>query len=313
VTTPKDSQQPHDEVTDEELDAALAAGDAKLMDYVRTYADPIPTLTVLLANTGDEGSQPDPAHPEDMVPSGTSSRTDAMELIMHRMHLRKLVRMLERLTGGGINHQLDDAIKSFLGRRGFPSFFTELDVALQAVCLALPYDGAVSRDFARDLDAVRDEALNAARALDLAPDVGCGVVPVACAHEQAYELGRALKLASALVLNFEPEHDRELRSALGEAVAHARALDRHLEDALSIALIRYREDSAQQIIASGADLFGLPVQAREVLVGVVWDDDTRWAPGLREHVAARSTEIAPGLYRITPDSTERDTHKIVSM
>jgi hypothetical protein len=51
--TPTDGPQPHDELTDDELDALLAAGEARLLDYVRKNTDTTTALAALLEIDAD--------------------------------------------------------------------------------------------------------------------------------------------------------------------------------------------------------------------------------------------------------------------
>lgn len=94
---------------------------------------------------------------------------------------------------------------------------------------------------------------------------------------------------------------------------HSRAPGRAHTLARDRAADRDRALAAREVVASGADLSGLPVPDLEVLVGVVWDRDTRWAPGVRERVAACSEEISPGVYRVVPGGNERDPHEVLSL
>ncbi|HET9970328.1 MAG TPA: hypothetical protein VFQ68_18995 [Streptosporangiaceae bacterium] len=165
---------------------------------------------------------------------------------------------------------------------------------------ALDRAGDLARVLADDRVGDLDRALN--RALDL---------------DLNRALNRALDLDRDLALARARTRVRLLIPALNRARALARDLDRARDFVLALdrardfvlALNRARDlarDLAErEIIASGADLSLLAIDDVEIVVGVVWDDETTWPPGIADHVRAASQEIRPGVYRVGGGS-ERD-------
>jgi hypothetical protein len=313
LNDPNDPPRPRDEPTDEELDAALAAGDEQLLDYVRTHAHPVRTLFALI---NDETAQTVPIEPEPTVPDDRplSSSTGPAGLIAQRIHTRHLMGVLSQALAS-------------------------LNIVLRAAALVRDLDAArrvdPARDRSRALDRVSDLARDLARDLDLdaARD---RLFEIARSPDPAYfdhgpgELVRILTRDLALTLDRAHDPDPDLAACLDRArdlvQAHLFAdltstrdlvedLARAIERAFNLTSSRDGVLAAEEVVASGADLSelsDLSVSDLELLVGMVWDRDTRWAPGVRERVAACSREISPGVYRVVPDGNERDPHEVLS-
>jgi hypothetical protein len=87
----------------------------------------------------------------------------------------------------------------------------------------------------------------------------------------------------------------------------ARDLALTIDIARKIASDFAREVHTLQIDASGVDLTEVDITNAAVLDGVIWDEETRWPPGVRDSVEPPvSEEIWPGVYRVrTGDAPDR--------
>jgi hypothetical protein len=172
--------------------------------------------------------------------------------------------------------------------------------------------GPAHRIRARALDHALDHALVQALALVLDRDLA---FDLALALNRVRALDRDLRLARTLVCDLGLDLVRALVRAfdLVRDLDLALALDRDL--ARDLARARYLIGDCLEgveIDASGADLADLELSTSslaEVLAGVVWDEDTRWPPNLRESILAQSEQIRPGVYRVRGGGTERDPHE----
>ncbi|MET8142713.1 hypothetical protein ABZU32_20605 [Sphaerisporangium sp. NPDC005288] len=85
---------------------------------------------------------------------------------------------------------------------------------------------------------------------------------------------------------------REFDHAIARAVAHARALTRVLDEAA--------------VDASGMDLSDLQVPYLDLLVGVIWTQETIWPVEITAEIRARSHEIRPGVYQVVGGNERED-------
>ncbi|MFC0040586.1 hypothetical protein [Actinomadura rayongensis] len=275
--SPPDNEPTDTDLTDTELDAALAAGDAQLLDHVRTHADPAAALTALLDDT-PASAPADPAQPTSGDADTSALRAaKAADQIRNRDHALTLGRELDSALDRA--RALDRALVSTLGRA----------LALGSV-LTLENALDLARDLASALDRTLDYDRARARALDRA-------------RGQASDL--ALALASAL----DRARARDFTSVLDSARARtlARTLANSLIRARDHARGRARDLMALPVNASGADLTGIRLTDLAALDGVMWDEHTRWPPDLRELIAGRSQEVTPGVYQVR-GGTEHDPH-----
>ncbi|RKS79597.1 hypothetical protein BZB76_1072 [Actinomadura pelletieri DSM 43383] len=118
MTTPDGPLPPDDEpnesdLTDAELDAALAAGNAELLDHVRAHADPAATLAALLDDVLDELPDQAPS-PPDRIRPGELDRARALardlfsDLVNACDHARDLARDLMELPVNASGADLTD-------------------------------------------------------------------------------------------------------------------------------------------------------------------------------------------------------------
>ncbi|WP_171064513.1 hypothetical protein [Actinomadura soli] len=257
---------------DEALDAALVAGDAELLNYVRTYADPAHALAALLAECPPD-NQPDTMATIDPALAGPAQQIQIRVLVLALTHAVTPAHDLADDLARDLAHARDLARSHNLAR----TLAHDLD-------FLLGLGGTLDRTLARTL----------VRALVRARDLDHALARV-LAHNRDFDRG----------LSLARDHSRDLALNLALDLAHdldlVRDLVRDLEDSLA----------SVEIDASGADLAELELaesSLTEVLAGVVWDEDTRWPPDLRESIAARSEEIRPGVYRVR-GGTERDPHE----
>ncbi|WP_165969240.1 hypothetical protein [Actinomadura sp. KC06] len=257
---------------DEALDAVLAAGDAELLNHVRLHADPTRVLAVLLDEL-----------PRENLPDLTTTFKLAgpAQQIQVRTFIFGLVYDLD--CGIELVHDLVLALA-----RDFDPAHVDVIAHAHARVRAFGHTLDLGRTLGHAL--VRDVALY----LDLDH-----------VRDHFHDLDRALGLDLGLARG--PAQARDFVRVHIRVHALAFALDAALSGA------RFLEDFLVrvEIDASGADLADLELaesSLAEVLAGVVWDEDTRWPPRLRESVAARSEEIKPGVYRVR-GGTERDPHE----
>ena len=264
------------ELTDTELDAALGAADAQLLDHVRAHANPVVALSALLGGTSTDAQ--DRAAPlSDGAATQIRARTQAhtLERDLHRASL-----------GVGILAALLDPD---------PAFSRTVD---------LNDLRARTHDVARVLTRAVGRAGDLARALDLARHRHSGAArTIATLLIQVRDGARTLTGDLDHVVDLDCGDARDLDSAAAQASHLVRDLDGACGRARSLA----HNLAAQPVNASGADLSEVSLPDLAVLEGVVWDEFTRWQPGLRDRIADRSEEIAAGVYQVR-SGTARDPH-----
>jgi hypothetical protein len=273
---------PH-RLTDKELDSALSARDAQLLDHVRAHANPASTLVALLdLNVDLNPAVPSAPHrPPDpstthVLPSLDNPRTPA-RVIASRMRVLDVALDLAR------------ALVLALGIDRSRALDIDLDIdrtLARARDTACTLDSDLALDLALDLDLALARARDTACTLDLDLDHALG-------------LDHAQKIARVLALNIDLNLVQEVARVITRARDLALDIDRALSDV--------------PVDASGADLSDLKLgeDLREyphVLVGVVWNRDTRWPPGMHVWIMRLSEEIKPGVWRVR-SGTERDRHE----
>jgi hypothetical protein len=171
--------------------------------------------------------------------------------------------------------------------------------------------GVQARDQARADDMARDQARADDQASPSTP-TAAGPLDRARISDLVRALDRALVRASAhdLAPSFTRgiSEDLDLSLALARAIDDPRARARDLamakdvadglERAFTILMELLRELDAVQVDASGSDLSRLDLSDLDVLVGVIWTQETKWPLDKVERIRAQSEEIHPGVYRV---------------
>jgi hypothetical protein len=238
---------------------------------VRAHANPEGILVALLDLNGDlDLSVPSDPHPWPDSPT-TYARPSFDNLHNPARVITSRMRVLDLALG------LARALVLALGIDRSPRRDLDIDLAL-----GIDRSRDLDRALARDLD----RAL--ARTLDMALDLDLDL-----------DLAHAQKIARVLALDIDLDIVQEVARVITRARDRALDLDRFL--------------STVQVDASGADLSDLelghdPREYRHVLVGVIWNRDTRWPPGVRVSITRISEEIQPGVWRVH-GGTERDPHE----
>jgi hypothetical protein len=150
----------------------------------------------------------------------------------------------------------------------------DLDHALDH---ALDREHGRTLNHARALTRARDRARVLARGLDMAGGPGDPPVETTRAHVQPLDVVQDLLRA----LSQAHRHTFDLKTALDEV----------------------------PVDVSGADLSDLHLTDLDVLAGVLWTWETTWPHDVTAQVDARSTEIFPGVFRVSGDTNERDPHR----
>ncbi|MFC4049802.1 hypothetical protein ACFOY4_08930 [Actinomadura syzygii] len=154
------------DLTDVELDAALAVGDVELLDHVQAHSDPASVLSALLNDSAAGTASDRAAFPSSRAAASPPHSVQAAERILARSHARDLFTQLERACGR------DPAVNgSVILARARITALTLIH-ALQLVRALVELDRArelhhaLSRAFALARPAERDRVLE--QALDLA-------------------------------------------------------------------------------------------------------------------------------------------------
>jgi hypothetical protein len=284
-----------DELTDDELDEALAAGHADLLEQVRTHDIPISALTALMGAADDkepardrsERPQARPAVPRD---------ADPVTLIVRRASYLSHIRAVDQARASlDALRNAEDLIDMISGDR--PAAREVVLGVVDDLALVPHLDPSYLRELAEILRAGGRGGLGdfdrARRAMVYARGFAEALLPIVFRDlDMVQSSGRLFARYFDLWVDF---HDLQNR-------AHRDRVARELEGVRERAV----DLCPREVNAAGADLSGLQVTDPDDLVGVVWDRQTRWPPGLRERVVACSEEIASGVYRVVPYGPERD-------
>ncbi|GLY87631.1 hypothetical protein [Actinoallomurus iriomotensis] len=290
-----DPREPQDELNDDELDEALAAGHADLLEQVRTRGIPISALTALMGATDDD----EPARNRRERPPARPAAPgdpDPVTLITWRARCLSHIRAVDQARSSlDALRNAQDLIEMIRGDR--PAAREVLLGVVDDLALVPHLDPSYLRELTEILRAgdIGDVDRARARAWVYAGDFVKVLRTIVfrdldTVRSSARLLGRYF--SRELGVDFRDPRDRARRDEI------ARELEGVRERALDLC--------PREVNAAGADLSGLQVTDLDDLVGVVWDRETRWPPGLRERVAAYSEEIASGVYRVVPYGPERD-------
>ncbi|GAA2255265.1 hypothetical protein GCM10010402_08170 [Actinomadura luteofluorescens] len=283
----------NDELTDSELDAALAAADVQLLDHVRAHADPAAALAALLDDTSTSALDLPASLPGgvDASPSGTTPA--AANYIRARALAHALVSGLTDTSS-----QVDDLV-ALISRAQTIGRASDLnDLRTRSARVVRSHVHAILRvqDLANELDLARDRRSDRANTLAATLNQSRALVRV---------LMRGFDRAIDRVIDLDSMVGRDLDTATGPAFN----LVREIDTAHGLARDLSCDLMAQQVDASGIDLTKISLPDLAVLEGVVWDEFTRWQPGLRDRIADQSEEIAAGIYRVR-SGTDRDPHTV---
>ncbi|GLY80210.1 hypothetical protein [Actinoallomurus iriomotensis] len=288
-----DPREPQDELTDEELDEALAAGHADLLEQVRMGDIPISALTALMGATDDD----EPARNRRERPPARPAAPgdpDPVTLITRRARCLSHIRAVDQARSSlDALRNAQDLIEMIRGDR--PAAREVVLGVVDDLALVPHLDPSYLRELAEILRAGDIGDVDRARAWVYARDFAKVLRTIVfrdldTVRSSARLFGRYFSLD--LGVDVRDPRDRPRRAEI------ARELESVRERALYLC--------PREVNAAGADLSGLQVTDLDDLVGVVWDRETRWPPGLRERVAAYSEEIASGVYRVVPYGPERD-------
>ncbi|TYK44013.1 hypothetical protein [Actinomadura decatromicini] len=168
---PPDDEPTRSDLTDVELDAALAAGDIELLDHVRAHSNPAAVLSALLDGGPTSTSWDAAAPPSRRTDASPPRPALAAERILARSHARDLVTLIERACGrvpafnGGVSLVLSRARIIALTL----VHILQLVRALGELHRARELHQALSRAFAltgaAEQDRVLEQALDLARGL----------------------------------------------------------------------------------------------------------------------------------------------------
>ena len=323
-----DHNRAYDELTDSELDRALAAASSELLAHVRAHADPAAALLTIMA----AGESPEPR-----PPSGTlhpilarleglgwveSQGKDIAFHVEGRPRRRKANdRVLAAVKTRALARDLARAIDSACACTCAVAFDLVRSVALDhSVATADDHLAtSLARADVRALDLTRALDLARAYASELDFDLGCGGTgPIGRALDPAgdhdFAIGRAIAHARVRAINL----GGDVTSGCARARAIARDLARvqHLADRLNdclgnvLDLIRLLVPG--EIDASDADLSHTDLSDLTLLVGVIWTPQTIWPTSLDDLVALHSEEVAPDVYRVC-DGHQRNRAGLVNI
>jgi hypothetical protein len=262
-----DQPSGHDGMTEKELDQLLAAVNRDLLGYVQDHADPNHMLTAIMAGNARNSSNQAPPASEIAQAITLRSSVEALAYDLTRVRVRAFF-----LDGVFARDRADGLVLNHVDALAddLASARDRADGLADDLASARDLTDGLANDLTRDLtDALADD-------LTLADELSRSL-----AHADALTRGDARGLSRALV----------------------RTLDRAVERTRGLA----RELITLQLDASGADLTEVNIADPAVLDGVIWDEETRWPPGVRAMVEPPvSKEIRPGVYLVrTGDAPDR--------
>ena len=260
-----------------------------MLDHVRRHARPNRALSAMLAMADEDA--PQAAQAESAVLSEqpvSSAGSDPADLISQRIRARDVISAVDRVFESLDSLKQTSQLIQLLGL-ACASIHSRAPGLAHTLArdLSIDLDPASASDLARDVRLILDRVFRHKSKVDRLPGFES-------ARERARDLGRLLLHDLARGLARGRALDGVLDHALYDTLA--RAFDPDLSGNLILARDRAadrdRALAAREVVASGADLSGLPVSDVEVLVGVVWDRDTRWAPGAGSYPVA--PQMSPG-------------------
>jgi hypothetical protein len=219
---------------------------------------------------------------------------------------RACVRSLDRLIGLSMavtsDHTLASALNNALQLIDFHnlSFDRAHELAVgNALGLILARASELAIEVARNLDRDHDYAEGFA----LPDDGNLNLVRARnMARSLAVNLSHADYLSDYFIF-IRAERivpDSKIVITLGRVLDSISSLAQDYLDELARILDRIAQD------VSGVDLTGIRFEDREALVGVIWNDQTRWPPSVEPWVREHSKEIGPGRYQISRGSERED-------
>lgn len=315
------------ELSDIELDTMLTEAHNDLLALAVRTADPLDALVAIMEHDVVD------ADPIDIPPMPTAdcpARQRLAAVVEIRYRAAELHGELERVITRArdmaidIERVLDDradalvitraladwrdqALDDLLGRARDLALAIMQDLQRTLLLdreLTADHDRAIRRELSIDvngttmLDRLRelDRALNHSRELSIEREIGA-------ARELTADLKRARRLGR------EKETDREL--SRGRARQLAIAIDVGLVRARQLAGNAMRLINAFQVDASGADLSGVRVSDPEILVGVIWTDETTWPADVADRIRILSQELSEGIYQVRGGGQRYDTELVV--
>ncbi|MET8997184.1 hypothetical protein [Amycolatopsis sp. NPDC004169] len=268
-----DADHQHD-LTDDQLNALLAAADSELLQHIQGKVDSTTTLLAVMTGTAAEGLMP----PPEQHKRGASNPLDRpAEMIAWRVGAHRLLRDID------FAHNLAAEIKSECEFKDNPGFLHALDVEIRELVRQVEAAFVFARDLVHGHGPNLDRAFR--RVLDV--DVEEALIAVLTRAQD-----RANDLSLAAVHPYALEDISYICSWVASELSHARSRARQLCS------------PGGEIDASGADLSHLKIHDLNAVAGVVWTEDTIWPPGLRSRILARSREIRDGVFQVH-NGTER--------
>lgn len=284
---------PDRELTDDELDAVLAAADDELLNQVSATTTPFDLLLEIMAQEALPASDQDLAV---QVLRGDS----AVEVIMQRHRARLLTKAIRAL--GPVDalvafHQASNIALTLNKARqaeGDPRVHTlnlanfviqhsderlvDANVIIRNTARLLSFNASMNA-LSLELDLYLTKAIAHSRRL-----------AVALADARNHPYSRAFDLAC--------DQAQVLENHLSRVDNLVRVLRHDLDLAQGLALARARSKATLDV--SGADLSHLALGRGDLadLVGVVWTQGTRWPPDITAKLHVLSREIRPGVYQV---------------
>jgi hypothetical protein len=168
MTTPDENLPPDNDLTDAELDAALSAGDAELLDHVRTHTNPATTLAALFDDDRDAPERTSPGPPATMAARQIRARATAVDLDHALDHAITRVHGLKRFHDRNLPRVLArDLVRDLAQTLGLAGALART----LAHTLDLTHDRDFARVLARDLTRARDLVHDVALTRDLTSDL----------------------------------------------------------------------------------------------------------------------------------------------
>ncbi|OOC52440.1 MULTISPECIES: hypothetical protein [Nocardiopsis] len=289
------------ELTDDQLDAALAAADAELLDHVSATTTPTNVLLAIM-------SQEEVVPTHEQVPADRVLRGDiAVEAIMQRHRARLLTAAIQAV--GSLDALIDSDRATFLARTLDKTKWlgSDHERSLHFACY-------LTRDSTENFEGASTLIRQLTGVLAFDPPIAALCSEFSSHLSEAAAHSRDLSFALFDLGCNSPRaggskrargHARALANALSGAVDLRRVLGKALDVARGLALARSKDAAILDV--SGADLSHLALEHEDLanLAGVVWTRETCWPHDIAVRLRALSREIQPGVYQVR-GGDERD-------
>ncbi|QKW32465.1 hypothetical protein HUT17_04860 (plasmid) [Nocardiopsis flavescens] len=284
---------PDRELTDDELDAVLAAADSELLNHIETTSTPFDLLLNIMAQEARLGV-------DQLLAVEVLHGDSAVEVIKHRHHERLLTRAIRNLR------PIDALLTSLQVKKVVATLNkarqAEGDRRVRALQLAV----FVMKGSDELLSNVNKIIRDTAHLLSFPTSMNTLGLDLELHLTKA--VGRSRHLTAALdgarrfpdseAIDQACDHAQILENLLTRVDNLVRVLHRDLDLDRGNAAVRAYTEATLDV--SGADLSHLTLGQGDLadMTGVVWSQETRWPSNFTVKLRRLSREIRPGVYQV---------------